>query len=61
MDNTRKVTVNILGSTFKIGEEKFLPNLMITVEFEEYILSTEDKIQGNRIVKCVEPNRCQAY
>ena len=61
MDNTRKVTVNILGSTVKIGEEKFLSNLKITVEFEEDILSTENKIQENRIVKFVEPKRCKAY
>ena len=61
MDNTRKVTVNILGSAVKIGEEKFLPNLRITVVFEEDILSTENKIQENRIVKFVEPKRCKAY
>ena len=56
MDNTRKVTVNILGSTVKIGEEKFLSNLKITVVFEEDNLSTE-----NRIVKIVKPKRYKAY
>ena len=56
MDNTRKVTVNILGSTVKIGEEKFFSNLKITVEFAEDNLSTE-----NRIVKIVKPKRCKAY
>ena len=44
LDNTRKVTVKILEkSTVKIGEEKFLPNLRITVVFEEDILSSENK------------------
>ena len=56
MDNTRKVRVNIVGSTVKIGEEKFLSNLKITVVFEEDNLSTE-----NRIVKIVKPKRCKAY
>ena len=60
MDNTRKVTVDILESTVKIGEEKFLPNLRITVVFEEDILSSENKIQEERRVKLVEP-RCKAY
>ena len=53
--------VDILKSTVKIGEKKFLPNLKITVEFEEDILSTKTKIQENRIVKFVKPKRCKAY
>ena len=60
MDNTRKVTFKILGSTVKIGEEKFLPNLRITVVFDEDIFSSENKIQEERRVKLVEP-RCKAY
>ena len=61
MDNTRKITVNILESAVKIGEKKFLQNLKITVEFEEDILSTKTKIQENRIVKFVKPKRCESY
>ena len=61
MDNIRKITVDILESTVKIGEKKFLPNLKITVEFEEDILSTKTKIQENRIVKFVEPKKCECY
>ena len=58
--NTREVTVKILEKfTVKIGEEKFLSNLRITVVFEEGILSSENKIQEER-VKLVEP-RCKAY
>ena len=58
MDNTRKVTIDILESTVNIGEKKLLRNLKITVMFEEDNMSVKTKIRKDRIVNFVEPKKC---
>ena len=52
---TKRVTIEILESTVKIGEKK--SNLKITVKFEEDNISAETKIRKDRIVKFVKTKR----